>query len=230
MIYITGDTHGDFSRVERFCRRFSPTREDVMIILGDAGFNYYRSRRDDLNKKRMAEMPITVFSIHGNHEIRPANIPTYHTAQWRGGKVYTEDAYPNLLFAVDGETYDLDGKQTIVIGGAYSVDKQYRLLHVFGWWADEQPSAEVKAKVESVLAARDWKIDRVLSHTVPLKYEPVEVFLPMIDQRTVDRSTEKWLDTIEERTEYGHWYAGHYHTEKDIDRLTILFEGIREWK
>ena len=33
---------------------------------------------------------------------------------------FVEDAYPNLLFSVDGEVYDLDGYQTIVMGGAYT--------------------------------------------------------------------------------------------------------------
>ena len=42
----------------------------------------------------------------------------------------------------------------------------------------------------------DWKVDVVLSHTTPLKYEPVEVFLPQIDQSQVDKSTEIWLDSI----------------------------------
>ena len=27
MIYITGDTHGDFSRIERFCDRFHPSKD-----------------------------------------------------------------------------------------------------------------------------------------------------------------------------------------------------------
>ena len=80
-----------------------------------------------------------------------------------------------------------------------------------------------------MLEARNWNIDIVLSHTTPLKYEPVEAFLPMVDQNTVDKSTEIWLDSIEERLEYKHWYAGHYHIEKHIDKLTILFESIREF-
>lgn len=230
MIYITGDTHGDFTRIHKFCDEVAPTTDDIMIILGDAGFNYYGGYRDEFNKRKMAQEPLTVFCIHGNHEIRPATIPTYHVREWHGGKVYVENAYPNLLFAIDGEVYDLGGRQTIVIGGAYSVDKPYRLLRGWGWWPDEQPSEEVKAKVESVLAARDWKIDAVLSHTVPLKYEPVEVFLSFIDQQKVDKSTEEWLDTIEDRLDYENWYAGHYHTEKNIDKLTILFEGIMLWK
>ncbi len=230
MFYITGDTHGDFSRIERFCDRFHPSKDDVMIILGDAGFNYYGGKRDQRAKKRMAEMPITIFSIHGNHEMHPGTIPSYHLRKWNGGMVFVEEEYPNLLFAVDGEVFDMGGQKTIVIGGAYSVDKYYRLANGWNWWADEQPTPEMKKGVEKVLDYENWKVDAVLTHTVPLKYEPVEVFLPQIDQSKVDKSTETWLDSIEDRLTYKHWYAGHYHTEKDIDRLTLLFESIREFK
>lgn len=230
MYYITGDAHGDFTRIERFCERFHPTRDDVMIILGDAGFNYYGGKRDQRVKQRMAEMPITIFSIHGNHEMRPGKIPSYHLQQWHGGMVFVEDAYPSLLFAVDGEVFDMGGLQTIVIGGAYSVDKYYRLMNGWNWWPDEQPTPEMKKGIEKCLDYQHWKVDVVLSHTVPLKYEPVEVFLPRIDQSQVDKSTETWLDSIEDLLAYRHWYAGHYHTEKEIDRLTLLFESIRELK
>lgn len=230
MYYITGDTHGDFTRIERFCERFHPTRDDVMIILGDAGFNYYGGKRDQRVKQRMAEMPITIFSIHGNHEMRPGKIPSYHLQQWHGGMVFVEDAYPSLLFAVDGEVFDMGGLQTIAIGGAYSVDKYYRLMNGWNWWPDEQPTQEMKKGIEKCLDYQHWKVDAVLSHTEPLKYEPVEVFLPQIDQSQVDKSTETWLDSIEDRLTYRHWYAGHYHTEKEIDRLTLLFESIRELK
>lgn len=53
-----------------------------------------------------------------------------------------------------------------------------------------------------------------------------EVFLPGIDQSRVDKSTEKWLDRIEDRLEYRKWYCGHYHTEKKIDRMEIMFENV----
>ena len=230
MIGITGDTHGDFSRFEPFCDRFHPSKDDIMIILGDAGFNYYGGKRDQRAKKRMAEMPITIFSIHGNHEMRPGTIPSYRLRKWNGGMVFVEDEYPNLLFAADREVFDMGGQKTIVIGGAYSVDKYYRLANGWNWWADEQPTPEMKKGIEKVLDYENWKVDAVLTHTVPLKYEPVEVFLPQIDQSKVDKSTETWLDSIEDRLTYKHWYAGHYHTEKDIDRLTLLFESIREFK
>lgn len=81
MFYITGDTHGEFSRIEQFCERIKPTMDDTMIILGDAGINYYGGWRDIHKKQRLAKLPITLFCIHGNHEIRPGTLPCYHTTE-----------------------------------------------------------------------------------------------------------------------------------------------------
>lgn len=228
MIYITGDTHGDFERIIRFCEKIQTNRDDVMIILGDAGFNYYGGWRDERNKKRMARLPITIFSLHGNHEMRPESLPGYSEQHWRGGTVYAEEAYPNLLFAKDGEVYDLGSKKALVIGGAYSVDKHYRLSRGWGWWADEQPSQEIKARVEQTLEKVGWQVDVVLTHTTPLRYEPREVFLPFIDQSEVDKSTEAWLGGIEARLFYSRWYCGHYHVSKTVDKLVFMYEDIRE--
>jgi len=82
--------------------------------------------------------------------------------------------------------------RTGLIGGAYSVDKAYSLSRGYGWWADEQPSDEIKRYVERQIKEKDF--DVILSHTCPFKYEPIETFLPCIDQITVADSTERWLD------------------------------------
>jgi len=113
--------------------------------------------------------------------------------------------------------------QAIAIGGAYSIDWMRRIPG-WSWWADEQPSKEIKKRVEKKLESMNWKVDVVLSHTVPIKYEPVEVFFPGIDQRKVDKSTERWLDDIENRLQYKWWYAGHYHTSKSVGKIRLMFE------
>ena len=227
MIYITGDTHRDFSRIERFCERMDTSKEDVLIILGDAGINYYGGKRDRDLKRQLTKLPLTLFSIHGNHEQRPASLHSYHTVLWNEGEVYVEDDYPNLLFAVDGSYYSFDGVQTFAVGGAYSVDKYYRLANGWGWWPDEQPDEETRQRAEQQLDAHGWQADVVLTHTCPLRDEPTEVFMPGIDQSRVDKSTEEWLGTIERRLQYKRWYCGHYHTEKAIDRMVFMFESIR---
>lgn len=229
MIYITGDTHGRFERVERFCERFGTSREDILVILGDAGINFSGGWRDRMKKELLESLPVTIFAIHGNHEQRPQTIETYKEKMWQGGMVYYEEEFPDLLFAKDGEVFNLDGKKAIVMGGAYSVDKMIRLMYGYGWWSDEQPSEEIKRDVERKLEELGWKVDVVLSHTTPLKYEPVEVFLKGIDQSKVDKSTEEWLDGIEDKLDYRKWYCGHYHTVKKVDRVEIMFENVDEF-
>ena len=224
MVYITGDTHGQFQRIELFCQVMQTTKADTMIILGDTGFNYYGGKRDATVKSYANAFPIRLFCIHGNHENRPQNIPSYKETDFCGGRVLYEPEYPDILFAIDGEVYELDSYRCIVIGGAYSVDKFYRLEKGYGWWLDEQPSPEIKARVEKKLATIGNEVDIVLTHTCPRKYEPVETFLDFIDQSTVDKSTEDWLDRIEGQISYEKWYCGHYHTRKRIDRMQFMFE------
>ncbi|MBQ4258657.1 MAG: metallophosphoesterase [Lachnospiraceae bacterium] len=226
MIYLTGDTHGDFERYLEFTNKMQPTDNDVMIVLGDAGLNYYGDDRDAARKRFVNSFPFITFCIHGNHEMRPFDIASYKVKEFCCGKVWFEEEFPNILFAKDGEIFEFDGLSCIVIGGAYSVDKHYRLTRGWKWFENEQPSAEIKEYVERRLASRNNKIDIVLSHTCPLKYEPIEVFLSMIDQSTVDNSTERWLDTIEDKIEYSKWYCGHYHTIKKIDKMQFMFEEI----
>lgn len=229
MIYITGDTHGHFEHIQEFCELHQTTREDdMMIILGDAGINYYLDASDDRLKEKLSQLPITLFCIHGNHEERPYNISTYEEKQWRGGLVFYEEDYPNLLFAEDGEIYNFDDKKAIVIGGAYSVDKFYRLRNGLPWFDSEQPDERTKSIVEAKLEKEDWKVDVVLTHTDPLKYLPTDEFLSSIDQDTVDQSTEIWLDELEENLDYEQWFFGHFHTDRLDGDIVILFNEIME--
>lgn len=228
MIYLTGDTHGDFTRIEEFCDLYETTEEDILIILGDAGINFYLNERDIELKEELCQLPLTLFCIHGNHEERPDLVGTYEEKEWQEGLVYYEEDYPNIIFAMDGEAYDFQGKKAIVIGGAYSVDKFYRLAGNIPWFSSEQPDDWIKARVEKKLEALNWEVDYVLSHTGPLKYLPRDMFLPNIDQSKVDNSTEEWLETIEEKLDYEIWYFGHFHCDRFEGRTIMLFEDILE--
>lgn len=227
MIYYMGDIHGEVFHVRDAIARYEISDKDVIVILGDVGINYYGNNHGDQHrKKKLNKLGVPIFCIHGNHEMRPETIPTYHEEKWQGGAVYVEDAYPNLLFAKDGEVYDLDGQKTLVIGGAYSVDKWYRLRMDMNWFADEQPSDEIKGRVIRKLEELEWQVDVVLSHTCPERYIPVEAFLSGIDQSTVDNSTEEWLGSIEEKLDYVAWLCGHWHINKRIDKLQFLYHDV----
>ena len=85
MVYFTGDTHGSAFEVVRFCKRFNLTADDTIVILGDVGANFCLDERDTAMKSALQRLKPTILCIHGNHEIRPANIPSYITKDWNGG-------------------------------------------------------------------------------------------------------------------------------------------------
>ena len=225
--FLTGDTHGNFNRIDYFCQRFETSKEDILCILGDAGINYYLNKKDYMLKQVLQDMPITFFCIHGNHEERPFNISTYITKKWNGGIVYYEEEFPNILFAKDGEIYNINGKSILVIGGAYSVDKEYRLLKGWSWFKDEQPNKEIVKYIEKQIT-KQRHFDIVLTHTCPIKTEPRHMFLPFIDQSKVDKTTELLLQRIADWITFDNWYFGHFHGHWDNGKYHMLFEDYVE--
>ena len=228
MIYITGDKHRHFEFVESFCKIHKTSKNDIMIVLGDAGINYFLNKKDYELKDVLSEFPITLFCIHGNHEERPENIDTYKTKLFHDGIVYYEEAYPNILFAKDGEIYDFNGLKTLVIGGAYSRDKTKRLKlgpkWNYYWYPSEQPSEEIKNRVRKTLIENDNTVNIILSHTCPYKKIQPESIDYTTDQSTIDYSTEYFLDEIEENTDYDTWYCGHQHIDKHVDRIRFMHD------
>lgn len=168
------------------------------------------------------------FGVNNNYEERLENIRGYKTKKYFNGLVYYEEEYPNILFAKDGEVYKINNKKVLVIGGAYSVDKYYRLAYGYNWYQSEQPSDKTKEKIIELIK-QDKEIDYVLTHTCPYKYIPREMFISGIDQSKVDNSTEEFLDKVEETLKYKKWYCGHYHTDKSIDKIRFMFNDIIEF-
>lgn len=219
-------------------------RKDVLIILGDTGFNYYEDSRDDKLKKEISDLNITLFCLHGNKENRPQNVGTYGIRSFCGGKVYYEPKYPNIYFAIDGEIYTFEGKKYMVVGGAHSVDKMHCLKEDKPFWEDEMPDDTVKAEVEERLNLENNNIYGMMTHTCPIDYIPTEMFMSTrqnavikrkprkskskkLFKPDIDRSTEEWLGKLEKQLDYEVWYCGHYHIDKQIDKINMMCHEIR---
>ena len=52
------------------------------------------------------------------------------------------------------------------------------------------------------------------------------VLIKMVRLEDIKRYVESQLDGIEDKLDYGKWYCGHYHTEKKVDRVEIMFENF----
>lgn len=233
-IYVTGDKHGrmqsfsDASNIVYLSELPNKYQETILIVTGDAGLNYYLDSSDRKRKKYWTDNypHITLFCIHGNHEARPQTIPSYKTKRWHNGLVYYEEEFPNILFAIDGFVYDLNGYKCLVAGGAYSVDKYYRLDHGYAWFPDEQMNTATKDNIRQCMNIIGWKVDVVFSHTCPLSQEPKEMYIGSIDQSTVDKSTEIFLDELYHKLQFRKWYCGHWHCDKKKGKIQFLYNRV----
>lgn len=230
----TGDIHGRLDRFQNFDFGNSTPENTAMIILGDAGFNYYLSGRDDRMKQAAAKLPCTFYCVRGNHEARPEDIPGMTTLYDKNvdGTVYYQPEYPNIRYFWDGSYYYIAGRHTLVLGGAYSIDKHYRLAQGWQWFENEQLNKEerdyIYHYIEELIYTNDFDVSLVLSHTAPEAYEPRELFLNFIDQSAVDKTMEVWLQSIYELLpDITLWLFGHYHGDMIMgDNIAMLYNQI----
>lgn len=241
-VFLTGDRHGDYKDIERFCLKWNTSKDDLLIVLGDNGVNYWGPHKDKKLKNYLSALPISFFMIKGNHDQRPSPklyrlAPENAHPLLNSGSCLMEDDYPSLLFSsMYGyyEFYTNDYKyqsiRACVIGGAYSADKWYRLeMQALGhsgyrWFNDEQLTDWERKEAFSMV--RDVEPDIILSHTCPYKYIPRDMFLSIVDQSTVDDTMEHWLDTVENCVPYTKWYCGHWHTDRSVDKMRFMYHDI----
>ena len=232
-LIFTGDMHGGFaamtrtSDIQQNMPEYKP-EETMIVVLGDTGLNYWLNNTDKKYKKLLNSMNYHIYCVRGNHEQRPELIEGMALVNDENvnNVVYMEEAFPNIRYFVDGKIYNLLGYKCLVVGGAYSVDKWYRLARAgyardeaetadpkkCGWFKDEcLTAAEMATIMEEV---KGESVDFILSHTCPLSWEPIDLFLNGIDQSTVDKSMEVWLDELKNNINWKYWLFGHYHADR----------------
>ena len=235
-LFVRGDTHGNFDFLPYFCEENQTDYQDILVILGDAGLLYYGENKaqEKYLKKYVAEQPITIVCVRGNHEDRPKNRSKMEVVticqKEIVGTFYYEPEYSSILYAIDGENYVIQGKTCFVVGGAYSVDKWYRLQMGWKWFPDEELTDEEMNLILS--KTKNAKYDHIFTHTCPEPWEPTDLFLSCIDQNSVSKRMEKFLWALSKNFEWGHWWFGHYHTDrKDVcgdGKVHMLFNQVEE--
>ena len=225
MIYLTGDFHCDFKKLKKL-----PDPQNTIVIgLGDVGLNYFQDSYESEDKEYVNNMLRRFYAVRGNHEMRPEScgIPLIYDT-FVDNYVYCEDKYPNIRYFMDGFTYKINGKKTLVIGGAYSIDKEFRLKNNSKWFANEQLDWVEKEFILQEIE-RDKNYDMVLTHTCPISWQPLDLFINNIDQSKVDKSMELFLEEVKNKITFNKWYFGHFHADRCInDKAKMLFDSFEE--
>lgn len=249
--FITGDTHGGVSAISRVgnIQRNNPDckpSETGIIILGDAGLNFYVNKTDKKNKKLLNSMGFHIYCVRGNHEQRPELIEGMHLENDSnvGNMTWQEAEFPNIHYFADGGNYVIDGHPTLVIGGAYSVDKYWRLIRAgysrtdgdiadpkkCGWFKDECLTMDEMVAIQENVKGK--KFDLVLTHTCPFDWEPTDLFLGCIDQTTVDTSMEWWMNQVKDTFQWNIWLFGHFHADRierpHVQQFYMDYENLND--
>lgn len=247
MIYVTGDIHGNPSRLSAniFPEQKEMTKEDFLIILGDFGL-VWDYRGENKNEKYWLDWletkSFTTLFIDGNHD-NFSRLNSYETSEFYGGKC--NFIRPSVIRLKRGQVFNLQGKKFFTFGGAKSHDirdgilepgdprikkwnkdynKMFRINGV-SWWKEELPSQEERDEGIHHLSKENNRVDYILTHCPPTS------ILKQMDGGSGLYQADilsDYLQTIKENVEYKKWLFGHMHVNENYpwENAVGLYEQI----
>lgn len=225
-VFLTGDIHGANGAKRLGSRRFDAAglgRDDFVIILGDFGLVWHDppSAEERYWLDWFEAKPWTTLFIDGNHENHDL-LAAMPVSQWHGGDVHF--IREHVIHLMRGHVFDIGGHTFFTIGGARSVDKDWRTPGL-DWWAQEVPDAEERARAEAKVA-EVGKVDYVLTHCPPTR-EMDSLTRKLGIGKTPDAYAD-WLDReVSMKLGYERWFYGHMHVDMPARKpFTPLYEVI----
>lgn len=247
MIWITGDTHGNFERftTDSFYEQEDLTRDDYMIICGDFGGIWEYAGETPKEKYQLdwlEDKSYTTLFIDGNHS-NFDRLYQYPEKEWHGGLVH--EIRPHLLHLCRGQVFEICDKKIFTFGGARSHDidggilklddpdildkvheldragRRYRIDRM-SWWKEEMPNEKEMAIGLMNLEKHNNKVDFIVTHDGPAS----AVALLGHGRYEIDE-LNKYLEDVRCNVEYKRWFMGHMHQDRAInERDIILYNQI----
>jgi hypothetical protein len=223
-IFITGDTHAniDIWQVDAFSEIHQDlTRDDFLIVLGDFGALWFGDSRDDKLLQWWENQPWTTLFIDGNHENFDL-LAQYSITEWHGGHV--QFIRPHIIHLMRGQIFDINGFTFFCMGGARSVDKEYRLAGI-SWWPQEEPTWTEMDEGLSNLEAHNNTIDFILAHTAPSAIAQIVVN----GYGYTNEPLNSYLNVVVSQTTFKKMFIGHFHIDRVVhERFHFLYNDIVE--
>lgn len=215
-VFLTGDFHGGIDCHKLTTKKFPVqedlTKDDIVIILGDAGFVWNGREDDKYWQKWISKKNFTTFCVVGNHENYDL-IKEYPIVDFCGGKA--RKITDSLYYEIRGEVYSFNGKTFLSCGGAESTDKELRKEGV-SWWAAESITLD---EVHGI-CKKVKEVDYIITHTCPTDISAAMGYNP---------STSNFcLSELFENVKHKHHYCGHYHRDETIFDTTVLYNDVIE--
>ncbi len=216
MIYITGDTHSDFSRFkDPMLRKLK--KQDALIICGDFGFIWDGSPKEKRLLKKIGRLPYNVLFVEGSHENYDL-LEEYEVSEWCGGK--TRLISGRLRQLMRGQVFEIAEKTVFAFGGGQS-DEIAELDEGSNWWQREVPSDDELAEGLENLEKNGNKVDFVVT------YEPPSRMQDFLTGSGEPNFINTYLNGIFDKIDFKGWFFGKLHLNKLIPpKYHAVFDKI----
>lgn len=217
MIYVTGDTHGDYSRFKDPAIK-KLRRGDTLIICGDFGFFWNGSRKERSIIKKLTKKGYTIAFLDGCHENFDI-LEEYPVTEWNGGKARV--IADNLIHLMRGQIYTIEDKKIFTFGGGHSQDFDFRRSSE-NWWKREKPSHDEIIEAIENLRNNDNSVDYVITHEPPVSLKDC-LNVDVLQRLEVHALFEDIIKTCT----YQKWFFGKCHIDKHIPiKFFAVFNNV----
>jgi hypothetical protein len=217
VIHIIGDLHGKLNKIN-----ISKYKEDdILLQLGDAGIVWTQDNFEnfelDMFEKNFKGLLICILGNHENHNSIKHNYQTI--------RIFDAECYKirkNIYFIKNGEVLNIDNKSFLILGGAFSIDKNNRIENMT-WWSDEQMNYDEQHKALKKIEENNNKFNYVLSHTITS--DIIDKYFDNLPG-CID-STSKFLSHINYMIKFEKWFFGHFHVDKVFEeKYQCVYEEV----
>lgn len=215
-IMVLGDTHGNTDQALLAVQTAGAMNIDTIVQCGDFGlWDHFKKGVDFLDEvnRELMDNGITLIWVDGNHENFDrlewycANNPKN---QW--GQVFIRS---NILYSPRGCKWKLDDKMFMSVGGAVSVDKDWRQKQQgkrrIQWWPQEQLTDDELDLIIQRHEASPGSVDFLFTHDCPTN-APFRGRLKNDDESQIHRQR---MDRLGKVIKPAMWFHGHMHTKYD---------------
>ena len=222
MVYVTGDLHGDPTRLKESGIK-KLRRDDTLLVCGDFGFLWDGSKAEQAMLKKLGKCRFHICFVDGVHENFEL-LHQYPIGQWNGGRA--RQISGRLYHLMRGEIYTIEGKTYFTMGGGVSSDDDFRSVDETRM-RHEIPSREELEHAAANLERVNGQLDYIITHEPPMR---IKAFLQLKKQSrdTVEYTgLNTFFEEIAKCCKFTCWYFGSMHMDKFISSAhTAVFRKV----
>lgn len=209
-VAVAGDWHANTDYARRAILHASKRGADVLVHVGDFGYLFTPAYLNTLTAT-LERCDMTLLFVDGNHEdfdfllAQPLNDDGVRPLSSR------------IAHLPRGFSWTWGSEKWLALGGAHSVDRQWRNAGSEWWFQETLKQSDVEK------ASAVGKVDHLVCHDVPWKAElpgvsregGLRMGIPAVD---LDASevNRKMVQEVVDATQPSQVWCGHYHTRVDL--------------